>query len=659
MSGLTAAFDLARKGYQVTVFEASGQLGGRIRQYSPEMLPESVIDNDFAVLENMGVAVKYNTKVGGNGADISLDAICQDFDAVYLDLDDKKVDDLQLGLALTPDGYLEIDPVTFATSRDNVFAGGGLRQETGKYSPIGSMADGRRAAVSVDRFLLGVSLTANRENEGPYATSLYTNLEGVEHLAPVQPPGPTGELSEEEARKEAERCLQCQCLECVKACEYLKHYKNYPKRYVREVYNNLSIVMGIHHANTMINTCKLCGLCEKVCPGKLNMGEVCKTARQKMVERGNMPISAHDFALRDMAYSTSDAFVLAKHEPGFTSSVALFFPGCQLGASLPERIKQVYAYLRTKIEGGVGLMLNCCGAPADWAGQQDLFKETLQHIEDQWQEMGKPPIIAACSTCFSIFQTHLPEAKVESLWTVIARLGLPSGVDKTQGGVLAVHDACTTRHEPAIHESVRNIAQQLGYRLEELPYSGELTECCGYGGLTTYANREVAEKSMKRRVGQSEADYLAYCAMCRDNFGAIGKRTVHLLDLLFKEAGENMTDRKGPGYSERRENRAKLKNSMLREVWQESIEEETVNGLPLIIPDEVWEVLEDRLILKEEIQQVVEHAEASGNKLKDKASGHYLAYYQPASVTYWVEYSKQEEGFLIHNAYSHRMEIAK
>ena len=50
-------------------------------------------------------------------------------------------------------------------------------------------------------------------------------------------------------------------MECVKACEYLKHYGRYPRKYVREVYNNLSIVKGTRFANKLINSCALCGLC--------------------------------------------------------------------------------------------------------------------------------------------------------------------------------------------------------------------------------------------------------------------------------------------------------------------------------------------------------------------------------------------------------------
>ncbi len=659
LSGLTAAFDLARKGYQVTVFESGDQLGGSIRQYTPEMLPQSAIDADFAVLQNLGVTINYHTKVGGgNTANLTLDAICQDFDAVYLGIGAMAAADLELGLTLTPAGYLQTDPVTYATNREKVYAGGSQRRESAKYSPISSMADGRRAAITIDRFLQNVSLTSTRENEGPYATTLYTNIKEVEHLPEVAASDPQGGYSKEEALQEAQRCLQCQCLECVKACEYLAHYRSYPKRYVREVYNNLSIVMGIHHANAMINTCSRCGLCAEVCPNNLNMGEVCREARETMVETGKMPISLHDFPLRDMAFSNSELFTLAKHQPGFTTSKTLFFPGCQLSASSPEQVKKAYQYLRDNIAGGVGLMLGCCGAPAEWAGELALYKETLQGIENKWREMGKPPIITACSTCYHNFKANFPDAEVESLWTVMSRLGLPSDVEKVQDGVLAVHDACTTRHDPAIQESVRSIAKQLGYRLEELKYGGELTECCGYGGLMFFANREVAEKSIKRRIGQSDTDYLTYCAMCRDNFAQRGKRTVHLLDIIFKEAGIDMADRKAPGYSERRENRARLKTSLLREAWQEAAEDRS-DGLPLIISDDVWAVLEDRIILKEDLQQVVAYAENTGNKLKDSVSGHYLAYYKPATVTYWVEYTKQDSGFVIHNAYSHRMEIAE
>ena len=136
--------------------------------------------------------------------------------------------------------------------------------------------DGRRAATSIDRYLQKVSLTASRSNEGPYITRLYTNMQGIPALPEVPAVDPLQGYAEDEAIQEAQRCIQCECMECVKVCEYLKHYGGYPKKYVREIYNNLSIVMGTRYSNKFVNSCSLCGLCGEVCPEDLDMGIVAK-----------------------------------------------------------------------------------------------------------------------------------------------------------------------------------------------------------------------------------------------------------------------------------------------------------------------------------------------------------------------------------------------
>ena len=110
--------------------------------------------------------------------------------------------------------------------------------------------------------------------------------------------------------------MHCECLECVKVCEYLAHYKSYPKRYIRELYNNYCIVLGMHPSNRLMNSCALCELCTTVCPENLSMGGFVLETRQAMVEIGKMPPSVHAFALRDLAFSTSEQFTLARHQPG-------------------------------------------------------------------------------------------------------------------------------------------------------------------------------------------------------------------------------------------------------------------------------------------------------------------------------------------------------
>ena len=62
-------------------------------------------------------------------------------------------------------------------------------------------------------------------------------------------------------------------------------------------------------------------------------------------------------------------------------------------------------HLDQKLAGGVGLMLRCCGAPADWYGRRKLFQETLGRFHRQWEAMGSSQLILACSTCYEIFKT--------------------------------------------------------------------------------------------------------------------------------------------------------------------------------------------------------------------------------------------------------------
>jgi glutamate synthase (NADPH/NADH) small chain len=658
LSGLTAAVELGKKGYRIVVFEARDSLGGSIWDIPEHRLPRQNIADDFTILKKISLEINLNVTVNHhNNSKISLDHISATFDAVYLATGCMDINLQHWGLALDADGGIAIHPLTLATSNPKVFAGGSLSLGSNHKSPIASISHGKIAANSIDRLLQNASLTASREKEGAFTSLLYTNIAGVEQQTRVRSADPDKGYTTEEALQEANRCLLCECLECVKVCEYLAHFKAYPKRYVREVYNNLSIVMGVHHANKMINACNLCGLCEQVCPGNLNMGEICQEARRIMVKKGKMPPRVHDFALRDMQFSTSEQFVFSKHQPGFASSNALFFPGCQLSASSPEHVKKMYQFLCQKITGGVGLILGCCGAPADWAGQENLFKETIQAIEDNWRKLGSPRVITGCPTCYSIFKREWPSMDVESIWTVLDKIGLPDqGKEPLASLKLVVHDACTTRHEAALQQSIRNILHTLGHQVEELENSKEFTECCGYGGLMLFANKEIAHKMINKRSQQSENDFLTYCAMCRDNFANQGKRAYHLLDLVFPTSQQNVAEKKGPGYSERQENRARLKRTLQKEVWGELVGKEQCN-VKLIISENVRQTLEELMILDSDIATVISHAEHTGNKFKNMESNSYIASFKPASVTYWVEYSPQEDGFRVHNAYSHRLEI--
>ena len=654
VSGLTAAHDLARKGYKILIVEATDRLGGSLWRVDDGDLPKAILQHDLDAILALGIEAQYETPIDR----VHLSDLRRQFDAVYLAIGAHMPDDFEL--ERDEHGTVKVDPVTFGTNLDGVFAGGGILWGVEMRSAITSISEGRRAAISIDRYLQKVSLTASRIYEGPYTSCLYTNLQGLAAQPLIETKHPDEDYEWHEALQEAKRCIQCECMECVKVCEYLKAFERYPRKYVREIYNNLSIVKGTRYANTFINSCSLCGLCAEICPHDLDMGQVNLIARREMVTTKRMPPSAHDFALRDMAFSNSDKFQLSRNAPGATTSDYVFFPGCQLSASSSEHVEQVYAYLGEKLpESKIGLMLGCCGAPANWAGRVDLIDDALANWRENYRTLGQPKVVLACSSCYQTFKKHLPDVEIVSLWELYDQLGLPEqSTISNQHSAISMHDPCTTRYDRVIQDSARNLVQRLGYQIQELPLSREKTECCSYGGNMWVANRDLAKKVVERRVAESELDYVTYCAMCRDFFARQGKRTLHLLDLIYTQDVNARAARRGPDFSQRHENRARLKRNLLNNVWGEDMPEQAAyEAIQLIMSDEVRERMDQRLILIEDVQRVLEYAQRTGRRLFNQQTQRYLAYYMPTAVTYWVEYMLQGEAFVIFNAYSHRMEV--
>jgi NADPH-dependent glutamate synthase beta subunit-like oxidoreductase len=668
ISGLTAAHDLARKGYPVTVLESADRLGGRLWRADRDYLPAPVIEADLGVLSALEIEVRLGTEI-----DVPVELLLGDYEAVYVATGPGH--GAAIGLPLDDRGVV-VDPVTFATPIEGIFAGGGLLWGSEMHSSITSISEGRRAAISIDRLLQEVSLTASRTGEGPYRSCLITSLEGIGAEPRIEMGHPDDGYEWYEAMLEGQRCLQCQCMECVKACQYLEDHGRYPKKYVREIYNNLSIVKGTRHANTFINSCSACGLCAEVCPTDIDMGAVVLEARRTMVDQGRMPPSAHDAALRDMELSNGDGFALAKSPPGSDRSDHVLFPGCQLPASSPHQVEQLFAHLTTSLpDDDVGLALGCCGAPARWAGRTDLFDATIDRWRQRFRAMGDPTVVLPCSSCFQVFSLALPEVEIVSLWELLDRDGMlpgpaspaPSGLAATSGGAavtgepptVAIHDPCTTRHESGIHDSVRRLVDRLGLAVDELADSRERTTCCSYGGHQWLVDRSLSHRVIDRRIAESDADYVTYCAMCRDFFASRGKRTLHLLDLLFEPDLDARADRTGPGYSQRHANRARLKRGLLKEIWGEDMAgEERYEAIRVRMSEEVAARIEDRLILVEDLRGVIEHAERTGRRFRHQETGRFLACHRPATVTYWVEYRPDSDGaFEVVNAYSHRMEI--
>jgi heterodisulfide reductase subunit A len=137
------------------------------------------------------------------------------------------------GLKIARNGTIDVDLLTLETGFEGVFAGGDA--VTGPASAVEALAAGRKAAISIDRFLTGRDLRKDREDEWIKPRELEVNTKDVKKKPRVKMPTMAvrergnnfrevdSGFSQEEAIEEAKRCLSCagccECMSCVSACE--------------------------------------------------------------------------------------------------------------------------------------------------------------------------------------------------------------------------------------------------------------------------------------------------------------------------------------------------------------------------------------------------------------------------------------------------------
>ena len=86
--GLSCAYQLARRGYAVTVFEAADKPGGMLRWGIPRYrLPADVLDGEIQKILDIGVELKCGTRIG---TDVSLDDLRSQYQAVFVSIGAEK-----------------------------------------------------------------------------------------------------------------------------------------------------------------------------------------------------------------------------------------------------------------------------------------------------------------------------------------------------------------------------------------------------------------------------------------------------------------------------------------------------------------------------------------------------------------------------------------
>ncbi|MCI8422339.1 MAG: NAD(P)-binding protein [Lawsonibacter sp.] len=628
LSGLACALRLASKKYTVVIFEREDRTGGSLWDLLPEEIFRPELERQFM---HETVELHLSTPI--------TDLAQVEADAVYVATG---VGGETFGLTLSGTGAC-------ASTREGFFLGGALVGLT----PMEAIADGLTAAKAVERYL---KVGQMNEPLRDHSSRFHPDPNLIPYRAPGPVPSPEG-YTKQAAVEEASRCQQCQCDACVKYCDLMRSSHKYPKRVEEEVATTIepvSLSRKARLATRLIATCNHCGLCKQVCPVSLDTGAYLLDSHRRMVEEKAMPWAYHEFWLRDMEFSNTEASLVLNPSKA-KAPTYLFFPGCRLGGSEPGLVQKSFQAILER-QPRSALYLGCCGAPAEWAGQTGLHEKAMQQLCAVWESLGRPKLVFACLNCRQQLQRHLPQAEGISLYELLEQWDYP--IPRAEGiQSVAVFDPCPSRDWPQAQEAVRSLARKASFQLEPLRMERAYAQCCGWGGQVDIANPNYAQGVTQNRIEASPLPYLVYCANCQDVFRRRNKAAAHILSAVFLDGG--FWEREVPTATQSRENRRALKRTLLLQYApEEAASMETASpSAPLLIVPELLEKMNRSYLLREDAEAVVEQCEQTGRYLNNLEKGTRIGHAPVGNLTVWVEYRNQEGCRELVNIYAHRMQI--
>lgn len=192
----------------------------------------------------------------------------------------------------------------------------------------------------------------------------------------------------------------------------------------------------------------------------------------------------------------------------------LFFaPGCALMIYKPELALKIHQLLNQKL-GKMEMLMTCC-----------------QH-KPNLPENSK--VINVCPGCDKRFGKDFKGVSTISLWEIINENSLLDYPDY-KGRSMSIIDACPTREEDRIQNSIRSLLSKMNITLVEPKNTRRESTCCGdiyYGSMPTDKVKELMiEKALEMPVN----DIVVHCVFCIISVLIGGKNPQYLADLIFNE----------------------------------------------------------------------------------------------------------------------------
>jgi len=348
----------------------------------------------------------------------------------------------------------------------------------------------------------------------------------------------------------AGKCSNCGV--CVQECDFLRRHGTPGK--IAAAYDPSD-----RSFSSMPFECSLCGLCAAVCPEKIDPAELFLEMRREKKRRDPADRPEHKSLLAYEDRGTSRLFTYYVLPAGCDT---VFFPGCALPGTRPDRTLQLYRHMRKSIPA-LGIVLDCCMKISHDLGNEDHSRAMFGEMRDFLVQNGVASVLVACPNCHRMFRAYGEGLAIKTVYEALAQDPPPPGPGITEA--VTVHDPCGVRFEPAVHEAVRQLVGRLGMTNAEMAHCGPRTLCCGGGGSVACMSPGLAGAWGEIRKDEACGKRIVtYCAGCVERLN-VTTPTSHIVDLLFgprSAAGHAGVSRSPWTYL----NRLKLKMRLRKEV---------------------------------------------------------------------------------------------
>jgi Fe-S oxidoreductase len=194
----------------------------------------------------------------------------------------------------------------------------------------------------------------------------------------------------------------------------------------------------------------------------------------------------------------------------------VFAPGCALMLYKPHLARSLHELLAARV-GRLDIHPTCCRHDPRFTVETE--------------------VINVCPGCDKRFRSDHERTSTISLWEILAGADFFPFPDY-RGKVMTLIDACPTRDQERIHESIRMLLRRMNISLLEPANTRTRSACCG-DSLWGEVPLERVQAQMARRAAEMPVeDVVVYCVSCSLAMGIGGKRPHYMIDLLFGEETE-------------------------------------------------------------------------------------------------------------------------